>query len=164
MKDYPIQKKESAKNETSAEVSSLTQNKDDELKVKKVSSNDKARIKELEMELAKKESEIVFFKDKISNNQEIILDVIEEKKLLKMQIKDFELKELDLKLNNYMELQRKHHKTEHRLFVTKNHLDDANKELEFRAKVIEDLETRGLRDHALGRFPNSYQEYKKRDR
>lgn len=164
MKDHPIQKKESAKNETSAEVSSLNQNKDNDLKLKKVSSNDKARIKELEMELAKKESEIIFFKDKIANNQEIILDVIEEKKLLKKQIKDFELKELDLKLNNYMELQRKHHKTEHRLFVTKNHLDDANKELEFRAKVIEDLETRGLRDHALGRFPGSYQKYKKRDR
>ncbi|EKF86438.1 hypothetical protein [Methanobacterium formicicum] len=164
MKDNSIQKKENTKNEQPAESLSLTQNPNDEHKGKKVSSNDKVRIKELEMELAKKESEIVFFKEKVTNNQEIILDVIEEKKLLKKQIKDFELKELDLKLNNYMELQRKHHKTEHRLFVTKNHLDEANEELEFRAKVIEDLETRGLRDHALGRFPDSYQEYKKRDR
>nr|WP_319374802.1 hypothetical protein [uncultured Methanobacterium sp.] len=164
MKDNPIQKKENAKNEPSPEALSLTKNPNDDLKGKKVSSNDKVRIKELEMELAKKESEIVFLKEKVTNNQEIILDVIEEKKLLKKQIKYFELKELDLKLNNYMDLQRKHHKTEHRLFITKEHLDDANEELELRAKVITDLERRGLRDHALGRFPDSYQEYKKRDR
>lgn len=163
MKDNPIQKKENTKKEPSPESLSF-QDLNDDPKREKISSNDKVRIKELEMELAKKESEIVFLKEKMTNNQEIILDVIEEKKLLKKQIKDFELKELDLKLNNYMELQRKHHKTEHRLFITKGHLDDANEELEFRAKIIADLERRGLRDHALGRFPDSYQEYKKRDK
>jgi chromosome segregation ATPase len=145
-------------------VSSERINKKDDFEGKKIFSDDKLRIKELEKELSQKESEIMFFKEKMTNNQEIILDVIEEKKQLKKQINDFELKELDLKLNNYMELQRKHHKIEHRLFVTKNHLDEANKELEFRAKIIEDLENRGVSDYILGKFPDSYQEYKKRDR
>lgn len=119
------------------------------------------RIKELEAALAKKESEIDFLKDKINTNQDIILDVIDEKKLLKKQIEEYESKELDMKLNNYMELQRKHHKVEHRLFVTKNLLDEAHKKLEFHAKVIEDLENRGFTDFILGRHPDSYRDYKK---
>ena len=126
------------------------------------STDDKKRIKELEAKLAKKESEIEFFKDKINTNQEIILDVIEEKKLLKKQIEEFERKELDVKLNNYLELQRKHHKVEHRLFVTKNLLDEAQAELEFRAKIIEELENQGIMDLVLGKYPDNYLEYKKR--
>jgi len=121
------------------------------------------RTKELEAELAKKESEIEFLKDKINTNQEIIMDVIDEKKLLKKQIEEYERKELDVRLNNYMELQRKHHKVEHRLFVTKNLLDEAHEKLEFQAKVIGDLEDRGLTDFILGRHPDSYGEYKKSD-
>jgi len=121
------------------------------------------RTKELEAELAKKESEIEFFKDKINTNQEIIMDVIDEKKLLKKQIEWYERKELDVKLNNYMDLQRKHHKVEHRLFVTKNLLDEAHEKIKFQAKVIEDLEDRGLTDFILRRHPDSYQEYKKVD-
>ena len=145
-------------------VSSEKINPNDDFEGKRLFYDDKVRIRELEKELAHKESEIMFFKEKVTNNQEIILDVIEEKKLLKRQIKDFELKELDLKLNNYMDLQRKHHKVEHRLFVTKNHLEEAHNELEFREKVIKELENRGLRDYILGRFPEKYQEYKKRER
>ncbi|EKQ54127.1 MAG: hypothetical protein B655_0928 [Methanobacterium sp. Maddingley MBC34] len=164
MKDKPSMEKETPKIKESAEISSEKLNRNDDFEGEKIFSDDKLRIKKLEKKLSQKESEIMFFKEKMTNNQEIILDVIEEKKQLKNQIKDFELKELDLKLNNYMELQRKHHKVEHRLFVTKNHLDEANKELEFRAKVIEDLENRGISDYILGRFPDSYQEYKKRDR
>ncbi len=132
--------------------------------VKETESIDvKKRIKELEAELAKKESEIEFFKDKINTNQEIILDVIDEKKLLKNEIEKYERKELDMKLNNYMDLQRKHHKVEHRLFVTKNLLDEAHEKMEFQAKVIEDLEKRGLTDIILRRYPHSHQKYKKSD-
>jgi len=128
------------------------------------STDDKKRIKELEAELVKKEAEIEILKDKIDTNQKIILDVIEEKKLLKKQVEEFERKELDLRLNNFMELQQKHNKVEHRLFVTKNLLDEANAELEFRAKVIEELENRGIRDLMMGRYPDTYLEYKKRDK
>jgi chromosome segregation ATPase len=138
--------------------------KDNSTTTKKVSADDKSRIKKLEKEVGKKESEIEFLKEKLTNNQEILLDVIEDKKILKKQIEDFQLKEIDEKLNNFRELQHKHHKTEHRLFVTKNQLEDARQELDIRAKVIEDLEKRGLRDYTMGNFPESYQEYKKRDR
>lgn len=161
MKDNPAIKKETPKTKETTTVSSVKNNHHDDPRDKK-SFKDKSRIKELEKELSKRESEIAFLKDKIVNDQEIIIDVIEEKKQLKKTIQDYEMKELDMKLNNYLELQRKHHKTEHRLFVTKNLLDDAQEELEFRAKVIEDLENKGLSDFILKRYPDSFLEYKKK--
>lgn len=123
----------------------------------------KSRIQELEKELSRKESEIEFFKEKLNNNQEILLDVVEDKKLLKKQIHDFELKEIDEKLNNFRDLQRKQHKIEHRLFITKKNLDEAREELEFRKKIIKDMENRGIIDYIMGNFPDSLIEYNKRD-
>lgn len=121
----------------------------------------KARVKKLEKELSTKESEIDFLKDKITNNQEILLDVIEDKKSLKKMVQDFEMKQIDERLNNIHQLQRKQHKIEHRLFVTKNQLDEARNELEVRKKVIEDLEKRGLRDYLMANYPQSYVQYQK---
>ena len=140
--------------------STLNKNKNSEDNLS--SSDETRRVKDLEKELRAKEAEIDFLKEKLTNNQEIMLDVIEEKKELKKQIHDFEVKEVDLRLNNFRDLQRKHHKLEHRLFVTKNQLDEARQELEFRAKLIKDLEKRGVSDYILGRFPESLIEYNKR--
>lgn len=127
----------------------------------KQSSKLESHIKTLEKELAKKESEIEFLKEKLSNNQEVLLDIIEDKKILKKQIEEFELKEIDEKLNNLRELQHKYHKVEHRLYITKKHLDTARQDLEERGNVIKDLEKRGLRDYVLGNYPESYVKYQK---
>lgn len=159
MKDNSIIKKETTTQKNSN--ASAIINHDDDPRDKKI-FEDKSRIKDLEKELSKRESDIAFLKDKVANDQEIILDVIGEKKLLKKIIHDYELKELDVKLNNYQELQRKHHKAEHRLFVTKNLLDEAHETLKFQAKVIDDLEKRGLAEFILRRYPDSLHEYKKR--
>jgi chromosome segregation ATPase len=122
-----------------------------------------SRIKELEKELGKKESEIEFLKEKLTNNQDVLLDVIEDKKILKKQIEDFELKEIDSKLNNFRELQRKQHKIEHRLFITEKHLEEAREELNFRKKIINDMENRGILDYMMGTYPESLLKYNKRD-
>lgn len=121
----------------------------------------KSRIKSMELELVKKESEINFLKDKLTNNQEILLDLIEDKKSLKKQVQDYEMKEMDKTLNNFRDLQRKHHKVEHRLFITKNQLDEARELLDVREKVIIDLEKRGLRDYLMANYPESYVQYQK---
>ncbi|NYB52974.1 MAG: hypothetical protein HVN35_10510 [Methanobacteriaceae archaeon] len=120
------------------------------------------QIEELKKEISKKDSEIEYLKEKLTNNQQILLDVIEDKKILKKQISEFELKEIDLRLNNFHDLQRKQHQTEHRLFVTKKKLDEARNELEFRKKIIEDMENRGIMDYIMGNYPESYVNYKKR--
>lgn len=121
----------------------------------------KARVKLLEKELANKESEIDFLKEKLTNNQEILLDLIEDKKSLRKLVQDFEMKQLDERLNNFQQLQTKQHQMEHRLFVTKNLLDEARHELDIRGKVIEDLEKRGLRDYLMANYPQSYVQYQK---
>lgn len=123
--------------------------------------NLKSRIKSLEIELVKKESEINFLKDKLTNNQDVLLDLIEDKKSLKKQVQDYEVKEIDKSLNNFRDLQRKQHKLEHRLFVTKQHLDEARELLDVREKVIEDLEKRGVRDCLMANYPESYVQYQK---
>jgi chromosome segregation ATPase len=122
----------------------------------------KARVKFLEQELADKDSEIDFLKEKLTNNQEILLDVIEDKKSLKKIVQDFEMKQIDERLNNFQQLQRKQHQIEHRLFVTKNQLDEARNELKIQEKVIKDLEKRGLRDYLMANYPQSYVQYQKK--
>jgi len=59
-------------------------------------------------------------------------------------------------------LQRKQHQIEHRLFVTKNQLDEARNELKIQEKVIKDLEKRGLRDYLMANYPQSYVQYQKK--
>ncbi len=76
-------------------------------------------------------------------------------------VQDFEMKQLDERLNNFQQLQTKQHQMEHRLFVTKNLLDEARHELDIRGKVIEDLEKRGLRDYLMANYPQSYVQYQK---
>lgn len=151
--------------ETRNSVNITPPNKDsDNSKSSDISSSQmSSRIKELEKEVGKNESEIEFLKEKLTNNQEVLLDVIEDKKLLKKQIEDFELKELEDRLNNFRDLQRKQHKTEHRLFVTQKNLEDAREELEFRKKIIKDMENRGILDYILGNYPNSLVKYNKRE-
>ena len=137
----------------------ITEKSSNEISPSKLNS----RIKELEKVLGKKESEIEFLKEKLNNNQEVLLDVIEDKKLLKKQIEDFELKEIDEKLNNFQQLQRKQHKTEHRLFITQKNLDEAREELKFRKKIIKDMENRSIVDYMMGNYPESLIKYNKRD-
>ncbi len=120
---------------------------------------DSSRIKELEYELKKKESSIDSIKDQLNNNQEILQDLIKEKKLLKEQIQDFEIKQTNNKLQEYEKLQQEHNKLKHRQEITKNHLDKANEKIRSMEKIIEDLHNRGLKDYLLRRYPESYQEY-----
>lgn len=153
-------KDENAKANTSSDVSNVNSSPSTSPSTNSI-SNLNSRIKELEKQLFKKESEIEFLKEKLTNNQEILLDVINDKKHLKKQIQDFELKEIDARLNNFRKLQRKQHKIEHRLFVTKEILDEARQKLDERAKVIKDLENRGLADYILANYPESYVQYQK---
>jgi chromosome segregation ATPase len=126
-------------------------------------------IKELEKKLKDQEKTIESLKEKLSNNQDMLKDTINEKNELKKKIQEYDLKMVDKKLNQYQELHEEQQKTLHRIHVTKNHLDDANsknKELliikEEMQKVLEDLENRGLLDYIRGKYPESYLKYKEK--
>lgn len=125
--------------------------------------SDNSRIKRLEEEIKSKESIIKSLKERLDSNQKILEDVIREKNLLNNQIREYELKQMDSKFSRYQEMEEEHQKAVHRLEVTKNHLDLAKAEIKSLEKIIEDLKNRGLVDYLLGRFPDSFKEYKEEE-
>jgi chromosome segregation ATPase len=124
-------------------------------------SEESSRIEELEGELSLKEREIKELQKKIADLQGRFQEMVEDKKILRKSLNQLELKEVELKLNKYHEIQEDYHKIKHRSQVTKSQLDDARKELNKREIVIKDLEKRGFLDYLLRRFPETFHEYKK---
>jgi chromosome segregation ATPase len=127
-----------------------------------VSQNDKLLIKKLNKEIVEKNNEIIQLQNKLSDSYERIHDIIIEKDSLKKQINNFELKQLDIQFGKFEELKSDYNKLEHRLKITKEHLDEARNQIIFNTKVIEDLENRGFMDYLRKRFPESFVNYKKK--
>jgi len=127
-----------------------------------VSQNDKLLIKKLNKEIVEKNNEIIQLQNKLSDSYERIHDIIFEKDSLKKQINNFELKQLDIQFGKFEELKSDYNKLEHRLKITKEHLDEAHNQIIFNTKVIEDLENRGFMDYLRKRFPESFVDYKKK--
>jgi len=123
---------------------------------------DKLLIKKLNKEILEKNNEIVQLQNKLSDSHERIHDMILEKGSLKKQINNFELKQLDIQFGKFEELKNDYNKLEHRLNITKEHLDDVRRQIIFNKKVIEDLENRGFMDYLRKRFPESFVDYKKK--
>lgn len=126
-------------------------------------------IKQLKDELKKKDASIESLKKQLLNNQSMLKDIIAEKKLLKKHAYEYELSMTDAKLKQYQKLQEDHQKIVHRLSVTKNYLDTANKdikdlkeEVDVLRQIVSDLNKRGLLDFIRGRYPDSYRNYQKR--
>ncbi|MGB7969684.1 MAG: hypothetical protein WCF28_08950 [Methanobacterium sp.] len=124
--------------------------------------NDKLLIKKLNKEIAEKNNEISQLKNKLTDSNERIHDIILEKGSLKKQINNFELKELDIQFGKFEELKNDYNKLEHRLKITKEQLDKTRLKIVFYTKVIEDLENRGFIDYLRNKFPESFINYKKK--
>ncbi|MGB9201156.1 hypothetical protein [Methanobacterium sp.] len=124
--------------------------------------NDKLLIKKLNKEIAEKNNEISQLKNKLTDSNERIHDIILEKGSLKKQINNFELKELDIQFGKFEELKNDYNKLEHRLKITKEQLDKTRLQIVFYTKVIEDLENRGFIDYLRNKFPESFINYKKK--
>lgn len=129
---------------------------------------DEPLIEELEKELADSEKKIIKLENKLADAQERIHDVINDKKTLQKKINEFELKDINLEFGKFEDLKREHSKLQHRMQVTKNHLDDAREQIikqEKRVKLLESvivsLENRSLMDRISRRYPEEYLNYKK---
>ena len=124
-------------------------------------SNDtETRIRELEQDLKNRESEIKSLQERLKNNEEMLQDAICEKNQVKIQLQEYDLQLTDEKLKQLQNLQEKYNKKTHRVQVTKKQLDDARIEIRDLNEVIDDLANRGLMDHILGRYPESFQVYR----
>jgi len=127
-----------------------------------------AEIKELKKELKTLKKTIESLKETLVNNNNMLHDIIIEKKELTKKIQEYDHKLVDTKLKQYQKLQEDHQKIIHRLQVTKKQLDKTNQNIkilnrknEELERVIMGLESRGILDYIRGKYPESYQEYKK---
>jgi len=132
-------------------------------------------IHDLEVKLRKKELEISELQEKLQDKEELVLDLINVKNILDKKIRDLELMELSLKLDDFEKLKMEHRKLEHRTQITKKQLDEtrnkiesqkkyvaeAKERVEFMEKVIDDLEKRGFTDLLRNRYPETFIEYQK---
>lgn len=128
-------------------------------------SNQKSReeydtiIEELEKELVKKQTIIDGLNAKLQDANSRISDMIEKNKSLESRINEFELQELAMKFGKFEELKDKNKKLDHRVIVTKKHLDNAREYQKFSDVVILDLKNRSTLDRILRRYPDSYIRY-----
>lgn len=128
-------------------------------------SNQKSReeydtiIEELEKELVKKQTIIDGLNAKLQDANSRISDMIEKNKSLESRINEFELQELAMKFGKFEELKDKNKKLDHRVIVTKKHLDNAREYQKFSDVVILDLKNRSTLDRILKRYPDSYIRY-----
>lgn len=119
------------------------------------------RIEELETELSKKNQALMYHEEEISDLKYRIQEVVADKRKISDKLDKFQLMQIELKINDYNSLKDDYNKLKHRTDITKKLLDQARNDL-FRLKmVLADLEKRGLLDFLLGRYPESYQEYKR---
>ena len=98
--------------------------------------NDKLLIKKLNKEIAEKNNEIIQLQNKLSDSNDKIHDIIIDKGSLTKKINNFELKQLEIQFGKFEELKNDHNKLEHRLNVTKEHLEDARCQIIFHKRVI----------------------------
>ena len=118
-----------------------------------------AIIEKLEKELLKKQAIIDGLKENLQDANLRVSDMIEKNKSLESRINEFELQELAMKFGKYEELKDKNKKLDHRVMVTKKHLDNAREYQKFTDVVIMDLKNRSTLDKILRRYPTSYMRY-----
>jgi len=118
-------------------------------------------MEELEKQLYQKDLELKNLQEKLTNLEERFQEIQGEKKRLSKRLDELELQKIELKLKNCQEIKDNYLKIKHRSQVTKEQLDDARENLKILEDVIEDLKKRGIIDHLLRRFPDSFQRYNK---
>jgi len=118
-----------------------------------------ALIEELENELLKKQEIIDGLNEDLQDANLRVSDMIKKNNSLESRINEFELQELAMKFGKYEELNDKNKKLDHRVMVTKKHLDSAREYQKFTDVVILDLKNRSTLDKILRRYPDSYLRY-----
>ncbi len=120
------------------------------------------RIEMLENELNRKEEEMEQLKKDLYQAQGRLQEIREEKEELTQQVSKFELMQMDLELMKAREVYEENNRLQHRIHITKKLLDEARIELEFREKVINELENLKMMDRLRNKPPASLIIYKNR--
>jgi chromosome segregation ATPase len=116
----------------------------------------------LENKLNRKDEEMEQLKKDLYQAQGRLQEIREEKEELTQQVSKFELMQMDLELMKAREVYEENNRLQHRIHVTKKLLDEARVELEFREKVINELENLKMMDRLRNKPPASLIIYKNR--
>ncbi|MDP1553438.1 MAG: hypothetical protein Q8M06_10540 [Methanobacteriaceae archaeon] len=120
------------------------------------------RIEMLKNELNRKDQEMEQLKKDLYLAQGRLQEIREEKEQLTQQVSKFELMQMDLELIKARDVYEENNRLQHRIHVTKKLLDEARVELEFREKVINELENLKMMDRLRNKPPASLIIYKNR--
>jgi chromosome segregation ATPase len=120
------------------------------------------RIEMLKNELNRKDQEMEQLKKDLYQAQGRLQEIREEKEELSQQVSKFELMQMDLELMKARKVYEENNRLQHRIHVTKKLLDEARLELEFREKVINELENLKIMDRLRNKPPASLIIYKNR--
>ena len=126
---------------------------------KKSNKDYDAIIEELEIELAKKQVTIQNLKEGIQDANNRVSDMVEKNSSLESRINEYELQDLAMKFGKFEKLKDDNKKLDHRVKVTKKHLDSAREYLKFTYVVILDMKNRSIFDRVFRRYPDSYHRY-----
>jgi chromosome segregation ATPase len=116
-------------------------------------------IEELEKELAKKQVIIQDLNERVHDANNRVSDMVEKNSSLESRINEYELQDLAMKFGKFEALKDNNKKLDHRVKVTKKHLDNAREYLKFTDIVILDMKNRSTLDRILRRYPDSYLRY-----
>ena len=113
-------------------------------------------------ELEKANEKLSFLVSKQEQCEKKISLFIHEKNELSDKIHQYELMELDLKLQNSDDLKEKFQKAEHRINITKKLLDGSKEEIIILKNIIKDYDNLGFFDFIRNKKPDSVKLYKDR--
>jgi uncharacterized coiled-coil protein SlyX len=118
-----------------------------------------ALIEKLEKKLAKKQVIIQDLNERVHDANNRVSDMVEKNSSLESRINEYELQDLAMKFGKFEALKDNNKKLDHRVKVTKKHLDNAREYLKFTDVVILDMKNRSTLDRILRRYPDSYLRY-----
>jgi chromosome segregation ATPase len=118
-----------------------------------------AIIEKLEREIAKKQVVIQDLNERVHDANNRVGDMVEKNSSLESRINEYELQDLAMKFGKFEALKDNNKKLDHRVKVTKKHLDNAREYLKFTDVVIMDMKNRSALDRILRRYPDSFLRY-----
>jgi chromosome segregation ATPase len=81
-------------------------------------------IEELENEISKRDDTIKHLQEELEDSRVRIGDMIEKNKSLEVKLNEYELKDVSMKIGKFEELKQEVNKLDHRIKITKKHLEE----------------------------------------
>jgi len=120
-----------------------------------MSEDSKKKLKYTELELVKVKSDVKLIEEKLDYCQSRLLDIRNEKNNLLKKINEYDLLDINSKLEEVNILKNDFLKQKHRLQITKELLDDSREEIILLNRIIDDFKNLSFFDFIRNKYPDS---------